>query len=201
MIFYIYFLFLPVFLSSLPTIPSPSQHIFRTLKYPFKTDLSFSQKSQDPAPLIGILTQPSSWVSLYDSGEFSYIAASYIKAIEASGAQVIPIKYDWDDAKFQEVFEGLNGLLLPGGGTDLVQEGNESIQLTPYGEVGKKLLKMAMDINDNGVYFPVWGTCLGFELMILAVTEDLRVLEDGFVSLNYSNSLSFLEVIFWFYWV
>lgn len=23
-----------------------------------------------------------------------------------------------------------------------------------------------MEINDNGTYFPVWGTCLGFELLV-----------------------------------
>jgi len=41
-------------------------------------------------PVIGILTLPSD-VKGYDSVQYSYIASSYVKWIEASGAQVIPI--------------------------------------------------------------------------------------------------------------
>ena len=194
MIFCLFFLLLPFFSQSMS--PLSSKNAFKIIKYqPLNPAVSFSEKRQNSAPIIGILTQPSSWVSLYDAKEFSYIAASYVKALEAAGAQVIPIKYDWDDEKIKEVFEGLNGLLLPGGGTELVVEENDKIGLTPYGVVGKKLLKMAIEINDNGVYFPVWGTCLGFELMILAISDDLRVLEKGFLSLNYSNTISFLEVL------
>ena len=195
MIFFLHFLFLPFFTHSL----SPSKNIPQIIKYHSSgLPLSFSEKKRNSAPLIGILTQPSSWVSLYDSNDFSYIAASYVKALEAAGAQVIPIKYDWDDEKIKEVMEGINGLLLPGGGTELVLEESDRISLTNYAVAGKKLLKMAIEINDNGIHFPVWGTCLGFELMILAITEDLRVLEKGFLSLNYSNTISFLEVFIMF---
>ncbi len=27
------------------------------------------------------------------------------------------------------------------------------------------MIKLAIETNDKGVYFPVWGTCLGFELL------------------------------------
>ena len=199
-IFFLHLLFLPFFAQSLSPLSSV-KNIFQIIKYrhPSGHPISFSEKKQNYAPIIGILTQPSSWVSLYDANDFTYIAASYVKALEAAGAQVIPIKYDWDDEKIKEVMEGLNGLLLPGGGTELVLEESDSISLTNYAVAGKKLLKMAMEINDNGIHFPVWGTCLGFELMILAITDDLRVLEKGFLSINYSNTISFLEVFFIFF--
>lgn len=145
-------------------------------------------------PIIGVLTQPSSWVSLYDPLEYSYIAASYVKALEAAGARVVPVKYDWDDAKILEVFEGLNGLLLPGGGTELTLVQNQSVVLSNYAIKGKKILQLAKEINEKGEYFPVWGTCLGFELMALSFSEDVNVLENNFLSLNYGNSLEFLQV-------
>lgn len=199
MIFFLHLLFFLFFAKSLSPLPPSPQNIPQIIKYhPSGLPISFSEKKANSAPIIGILTQPSSWVSLYDANDFSYIAASYVKALEAAGAQVIPIKYDWDDEKIKEVMEGLNGLLLPGGGTELVIEESDRISLTNYAVAGKKLLKMAMEINDNGIHFPVWGTCLGFELMILAITEDLRVLEKGFLSLNYSNTISFLEVFMLF---
>ena len=30
---------------------------------------------------------------------------------------------------------------------------------------------MALDENDNGNYFPVFGTCLGFELLCVIVSQ------------------------------
>lgn len=117
-----------------------------------------------------------------------------MKALESAGAQVVPIKYDWDEEKLLEVFEGLNGLLFPGGGTELIKTTGGITEFTDYALAAKNIMKIARDINDRGVYFPVWGTCLGYELMILAASDDLDVLDKGFSSLNYSNSIQFLEV-------
>ena len=145
-------------------------------------------------PTIGVLSQPSSWVSLYPPDEFSYIAASYIKALEAAGAKVVPIKFDWSDEKLKEVFKGINGLLLPGGGTELTEIIDGKTKFTSFGEILKKIIKMAIDINEkNEEYFPVWGTCLGFESLVLSISEDLNILQN-FSSLNYSNVLNFVEV-------
>jgi len=47
-------------------------------------------------PIIGILTQPSSWPTMYDPEEYSYIATSYVRYLESAGARVVPIKYDLD---------------------------------------------------------------------------------------------------------
>lgn len=145
-------------------------------------------------PIIGVITQPSSWVSLYDPKDYSYIAASYIKALESSGARVIPIKYDWEEEKILHILQGVNGVLLPGGGTELTENKNETIVLTAYGSVLKKILTLVKQINDKGDYFPVWGTCLGFEAMAITFAEDLTTLNDDYMSLNYGNKLKFLEV-------
>ena len=65
---------------------------------------------------------------------------------------------------YQEIFNRTNGLLLPGG--------SQGIQPDDiYTEEGKLLWDMAKEANDNGDYYPIWGTCLGF--------EELSVLETG----------------------
>jgi len=33
-------------------------------------------------------------------------------------------------------------------------------------------MNLAIEANDKGDYFPVWGTCLGFELLLLASAND-----------------------------
>ena len=37
-------------------------------------------------------------------------------------------------------------------------------------DAGLLLYKLAKEANDNGDYFPVWGTCLGYEFMLFAET-------------------------------
>ena len=45
---------------------------------------------------------------------------------------------------------------------------------------GWELYKFAKEKNDAGIYFPVWGTCLGFELLAVlsANLYDLRSICD-----------------------
>lgn len=34
-----------------------------------------------------------------------------------------------------------------------------------YARAGRHIYDIAMQMNDNGNYFPLWGTCLGLELL------------------------------------
>lgn len=34
-----------------------------------------------------------------------------------------------------------------------------------YAEAGYTIYQIAKEMNDRGEYFPLWGTCLGFELL------------------------------------
>lgn len=118
-------------------------------------------------PIIGILTQP---------GEpapkgYSYIAASYIKWIEAAGARVIPIMYDMTEQELQERFSAINGLLLPGGGADL-RPGHA------FYDTAARLVQLAIEANDKGDYFPVHGTCLGLETLSIIISRNTSILAD-----------------------
>jgi len=53
-----------------------------------------------------------------------------------------------------EKLKSLDGVLYPGGGGD-------------YEHVGRLILKHAISENDAGRFFPVWGTCLGFERLVM----------------------------------
>lgn len=125
--------------------------------------------AQGSTPVIGILSQPG-WNS-----QSQYIAASYVKWLEAGGARSIPIPYDASPALLDDLFGQINGLLLPGGKSDMPPG-------VPY------LLDKIVDSNKQGNYFPVWGTCLGFEFLVKHVGGD-RALEDGFKSENISLPL------------
>jgi gamma-glutamyl hydrolase len=118
-------------------------------------------------PVIGILAQPGDPAPRNKS----YIAASYVKWVEAAGARVVPILPDMSEGEVRARFRAVNGLLLPGGGG----------RLTPghgYYDTAALLLKLALDANDNGDYFPVHGTCLGMEALAIIVSRNATLLAD-----------------------
>lgn len=48
--------------------------------------------------------------------------------------------------------------MLPGGATWFNQSNG-------YADAGRHIYDIAIEMNDQGDYFPLWGTCLGFELL------------------------------------
>ena len=72
-----------------------------------------SQTYPKQSPVIGIYTQTCDEDDI-DHFE-SYISASYIKFIEMSGAQVVPIYSFSSQAQIAALLPKINGVLFPGG--------------------------------------------------------------------------------------
>lgn len=54
--------------------------------------------------------------------------------------------------------------MLPGGATWFNQS-------CGYADAGVKLYKLAVEENEKGNYYPIFGTCLGMELLIYAAKD------------------------------
>ena len=112
------------------------------------------------SPVIGLLSQEISKKVIPESIDgSSYISAAYVKYIEEAGADVLPILTDWDEHKIRTIFKLINGVLIPGGGA--------SLEDSKFMQNVRLIFKLAEDANDNGDYFPIWGTCLGLEAMLV----------------------------------
>ncbi|CAL1608278.1 unnamed protein product [Knipowitschia caucasica] len=121
-------------------------------------------------PIIGILAQENLQEDRSPQGT-SYIAASYVKYLESAGARVVPIRINRPEEEYVKLFASINGLLLPGGDVDI-----ETSQCT---QAAKTFYKLAVQANEAGDYFPVWGTCQGFQqLSVLTAKRNLLTRTD-----------------------
>ncbi|EFC47222.1 predicted protein, partial [Naegleria gruberi] len=142
-------------------------------------------------PIIGIIAQPTGrTLSRYGN---TYIAASYVKYVESGGARVVPIPYNLPESQLRTLFESLNGVVFPGGGTDLT---NNDGSWTPYLKTLGLFVKWSMESYDkNQDSFPIWGTCLGMQSLTIILSGDSNILAGGFDSYNISMPLNFTNSI------
>ncbi|XP_060064224.1 gamma-glutamyl hydrolase-like [Ylistrum balloti] len=115
-------------------------------------------------PVIGVLAQSSNPDDRYHGDTF--IPSTYVKWLESGGAMVVPIRVKESDQYYETLFKSINGVVFPGGGVNI---------LTSYFTKAAKLLyNMALKANDQGDYFPLWGTCMGFQqLTVLTSGKNL----------------------------
>lgn len=131
---------------------------------------AYAQGSYNLRPIVGVLSQhpPDSILEgLEDKNYTSYIAASYIKFLESGGARVVPILINQDDDYYKNITYSLNGILFPGGGTSITNSSG-------YGAAGQKLYDHVVEINKKGTYLPLWGTCLGFEMLTYLAANNTK---------------------------
>uniref|UniRef100_A0A8B9QDA6 folate gamma-glutamyl hydrolase n=1 Tax=Apteryx owenii TaxID=8824 RepID=A0A8B9QDA6_APTOW len=142
-----------------------------------------SLKGGNERPIIGILSQECHFKKFHKFGS-SYIAASYVKFLESAGARVVPIRLNLSDEEYDKLFHSINGVLFPGGGVDL--------RTSKYARVAKIFYQKALEANDKGDYFPVWGTCLGHEELTYLTSGEILLVNtntDGFAfPLNFTSA-------------
>nr|XP_046146876.1 gamma-glutamyl hydrolase-like [Oncorhynchus gorbuscha] len=125
-------------------------------------------------PIIGVLAQE---VDSPQPQKASYIAASYVKFLESVGARVVPVMINQTLEEYKTLFNSINGILYPGGDASIVSSG--------YANAARIFYELAIEViyknlDSRGDYFPVWGTCLGF--------EELTYLTSGMKLLSKTNT-------------
>jgi hypothetical protein len=73
-----------------------------------RESIKIGNKYKNTKPLIGIMTQPCTTCP----GK-SYIAAGFVKWIEAAGARAVPVRFYATDQELARLFKSINGLIFP----------------------------------------------------------------------------------------
>lgn len=143
-----------------------------------RSSLSFSLPPViNPTPTIGILSVPissdgSPCATLRSvGGRSSCFASFYPKWIEQTGARAVFIPYDADNASLATILDSVNGVLFTGGELeDLAFD-------TPYMVTAAAIYAAALAKNDAGVFFPIHGTCQGFQVLALLASGNQSVMQ------------------------
>lgn len=149
--------------------------------------LAFAADPVEPV-VIGIVAHPTTETeTTHDDGtadhhDFTdgseYIASSYIKWVQQAGGRAIGVPFGATPEQTEALFSQMNGVLFPGGATEL-------------GGSARILFELAEAANAADDFFPVWGTCLGFQwLMQLGSSNESGALCLGcFDAGNLENAL------------
>lgn len=129
-------------------------------------------------PVVGVLTVPidgpgSPCETFNGAGAGTSCAQTfYAKWLESAGARAVFIPYDSDDATLTALLDGVNGVLFTGGSLE-----NLTFS-TPYMITAAKIFNAVKAKNDAGVFFPLHGTCQGFQVLNLLASMNQSVLVD-----------------------
>ncbi|KAE8619469.1 hypothetical protein XENTR_v10009802 [Xenopus tropicalis] len=107
-------------------------------------------------PIIGIVAQEVTDKEFFPFGA-TYIADSYVKFLESAGSRVVPIRLNLPEEEYRKLFKSINGVLFPGGSVDL--------QVSSFSRTTRIFYKLAVEASSSGHYFPIWGTCMGFQIL------------------------------------
>ncbi|XP_052786030.1 gamma-glutamyl hydrolase-like [Mya arenaria] len=132
-------------------------------------------------PIIGVLAQESSQSSVKYGDTF--IPADYFQYIEMGGARGVPVFVDREIEYYEHLMNSINGVLFPGGGV--------SLTTSKMARAARIIYKLAIQANNAGRYFPLWGTCMGFQLLtVLTAGQNLMTnasVWDKALPLNFVN--------------
>ena len=114
--------------------------------------------------VIGIVSAPV--IKPYMNQVSSYIPQSYVKWIEMSGARVVPLQYDLPKPVLSGFLNQLSGVLWIGGGIENKKTHTEKQYKAFIGTL-YFIYNYVKKQNDIGNVYPIWGTCIGFEILAM----------------------------------
>jgi len=97
---------------------------------------------------------------------------------------VVPLPYTTPLNELKTILSSINGALFTGGAASFF---NPDGTLTTYAKAAETIYQEVVNAAKNNEIFPLWGTCLGHELLLtLASNNNQSVLTNGFDSENVS---------------
>ena len=128
-------------------------------------------------PVIGIYgnSYPENEDEKFING--TYYPLSYVYWLESAGAQVMAIHYWYSNEEIDELLQKINGILFLGGSRIIHKEGT-------WEKKAKYIIEQSLNLG-----LPLWGTCQGFQLIGVILSDDFTLLKHEFNDTNVLHNL------------
>jgi gamma-glutamyl hydrolase len=123
--------------------------------------------------MIGIVSCPP---SIESNCKSSYVYTSYIDWVSMSGEQSIIIPYTISESDLRSLLNRVQGVIFTGGAIQNKQL-HSSKQYTQLINTLFFIYKYAIRENNKGNYYPIFGTCLGHEILLMFATNKENLTE------------------------
>ena len=77
---------------------------------------------------------------------------------------MVPVNYYASNAEIDGLVSNLNGFFFPGGGSS-------------FPASAQYLFDKVVEKNKGGDYLPLWGTCMGFQWILIAASRNVNILD------------------------
>ena len=127
---------------------------------------------QPDPPTIAILSFPTPTNST-EPAVTSSIWEGYIRWIEQTGMKIVAIHPWFTHEQIDEVLNNVNGVLFIGG--------NRTVDINQhYEQVGSYIIDKVIEMNKDREYFPLFGICFGYELLLAHIANDNSIIKADF---------------------
>ena len=163
------------------------------------------QLSEDSRPSVRSLIK----AALERPNDRSIVNTAYIKNLrQFRNVKIKVVNILQDILEITKIMDQLDGFFITGGSTPLMED-NPSLKIqklsldgqavdmpnripTKYLQTVFKIVSYAKTINDRGKEFPLWGTCWGFEAMLISEANKGFQL-DNFVDIKNQHSIKIIN--------
>ena len=142
----------------------------------------------------GAPTAPTISIGMFPSDNTSSNLGFYRRWVtQFGGVNVVTLPHNYTGhGNASKMFASLDALLLPGvmftKPNDVRGAAGSGARGSRVPRLAQELFQLALDANHAGRYFPVWGTCIGFE-WILAMIGGAGTVTPGFDSVDFPRTL------------
>ena len=127
---------------------------------------------QPDPPTIAILSFPNP-TNTAEPANKSSIWEGYIRWIEQTGMKIVAIHPWYSHEQIDEVLNNVNGILFIGG--------NRTVDINQHFEqVGRYIIDKVIEMNKEKDYFPLFGICFGYELLLAHIANDNSIIKADF---------------------
>ena len=143
--------------------------------------------------MIGIITAPNVKQDL-DCGQ-SQLKLAYFHWIEMADEQAMIIPYDISEDDLLIILQRIQGIVWVGGEIENTKT-HTTKQYTTLLNTLFYCYQYAIRENNNGNYYPIWGTCLGFDILLMFANQKSSLKESLLSSIQPSHNIFLINSIF-----